>query len=198
MKVSANKNKDYFMIPEGLHAARCVLVAGLGEQPITWNDETKFRNKVVLAWELPYQRHEFNPEDGEKPAHISKVYTASLDNRAILYQHLKSWRGRDFTDEELDGFELKNVLGAPCQILVKHDKKGDKTYANIHDVMKADKGAEIPEAEADLRHYDPENHSDSEFDALPNWMKERVNRNPGASNEAPPVAEEEEEDEIPF
>ncbi|MGS0922592.1 phage replication initiation protein, NGO0469 family [Neisseria gonorrhoeae] len=46
---------------------------------------------------------------------------------------LKSWRGRDFTPEERDNFDLRNILGKPCLLSIAHQESSDgkTTYANI-------------------------------------------------------------------
>lgn len=70
-------------------------------------------------------------EKGE-PMSISKNYTLSLSENAVLRADLEAWRGREFTREELQGFELKNVLGAWCLITVTRATGNDgKEYTNI-------------------------------------------------------------------
>jgi hypothetical protein len=66
-----------------------------------------------------------------KPFTVSKFYTASLGEKANLRADLKNWRGRDFTDEELAGFEAKNILGKPCMLSVVETESEGKTYSNI-------------------------------------------------------------------
>jgi hypothetical protein len=55
---------------------------------------------------------------------------------------LESWRGKKFTDAELDGFDLEKLLGANCQIHAAHDVGADgNTYANVTLVLPPVKGA---------------------------------------------------------
>jgi hypothetical protein len=54
---------------------------------------------------------------------------------------LEVWRGRKFTSEELDEFDLETVLGAQCQIQVAHDQGEDGPYAYPQVVMRASNGA---------------------------------------------------------
>jgi hypothetical protein len=73
--------------------------------------------------------------DDGKPMSISKNYTLSLDEKATLRKDLQSWRGRDFSPEELRGFELKNILGAWAMISVaKVIGNNNKEYTNVMNV----------------------------------------------------------------
>src|SRR5262249_26776088 len=49
-----------------------------------------------------------------------------------LRPFLEQWRGRDFTPEELQGFNLAKLKGANCLLTVQHKDtdKGD-TWANV-------------------------------------------------------------------
>jgi hypothetical protein len=47
---------------------------------------------------------------------------------------LASWRGRDFTQEELRGFELKNILGQWAMITTTKTERDGKEYTNIANI----------------------------------------------------------------
>lgn len=81
-------------------------------------------------------------EDG-RPFTVRKIYTASLHEKSNLHKDLKAWRGRPFTAEELAGFDLEKVLGAPCQVLVQHTEKDGSVWANVAAVMKAAPGPRL-------------------------------------------------------
>jgi hypothetical protein len=135
---------DYEPIPEDLHLAICYGIWDLGMQ---YNDHWhQTVHKVVIVWELPEVRGEFE-RDGKKvnlPRAISKQYRLSLHKKAGLRKDLESWRGKKFTDEELSkGFDLKKLLGVPCQIQVLHNKVEDKTYANVSAIIKAPGGIKL-------------------------------------------------------
>jgi len=70
-----------------------------------------------------------------EPMSISKNYTLSLAEKATLRKDLQAWRGRDFTPDELRGFELKNILGAWAMISVaKSLGNNGKEYTNIANI----------------------------------------------------------------
>ena len=135
---------DFTPIPEDLHMAICYGIWDLGTQySERWQ---KSAHKVAIVWEIPKVRGDFerNGKMMNLPRAISKQYRLSLHKKADLRKDLESWRGRKFTEDELaNGFDLKRLLGVPCQIQVLHNKVEDKTYANIAAITKAPAGIKL-------------------------------------------------------
>jgi hypothetical protein len=79
----------------------------------------------------------------------------SLHEKANLRKFLESWRGRAFTKEELDGFDIFTVLGVVGQVQVIHNVGDDgQTYANVKAVMPLPKGMKVNMApENDIRSF---------------------------------------------
>ena len=123
-------------VEEGTHLGVCSMLIDLGMQ---YSEiYKKSQRKVLIGWELPDETIEI---DGEmKPRVLSKRYTANLSEKSNLRKDLASWRGRDFTPDELKAFDLKNIVGASCLLTIIHSKNGEKTYANIQSVVKLPKG----------------------------------------------------------
>jgi hypothetical protein len=115
--------------PEGVHAAVCVDVVDLGMVESQWGKRPKCR----IVWEI-----EETMEDGKRFI-VGKQYTLSLHQKSALFKDLKSWRGRPFTDEELAGFDLEKVIGAPAQLVIGHEDKDGTVYANVTAIIKATK-----------------------------------------------------------
>lgn len=128
--------------PAGSYLGRCVRLVDLGTQTTDYQGEAKTAHKVLLAFEV--LDSDTRRDDGQ-PYVLSKRYTLSLHEKAALRKDLASWRGRDFTPEELKGFDLRNVLGKDCFISVVETTKGDKRYSNIASIMKPPKGMQAPE-----------------------------------------------------
>jgi len=108
-------------------------VIDLGTQTSEFQGKQKKARKVMLAWELFGEDEEGVPlkmDDG-RPLSISKRYTLSLSEKASLRADLEAWRGRAFTEDELQGFDLKALLGIYGLVNVTHTQKGDKTYSNV-------------------------------------------------------------------
>jgi hypothetical protein len=69
---------------------------------------------------------------------VSKFYTLSLSDKANLRKDLESWRGKQFTDAELEGFELKNLVGANCYLNLVETDKGKRKIASIMPIKRTD------------------------------------------------------------
>lgn len=129
----ATQTSTFKPVPPGSHLARCYRIIDLGTQKTTFNGESKFIKKVMFQFEV-HSEDDDGPlkTDKGEPMSISKNYTLSLSDKAVLRADLEAWRGREFTREELQGFELKNVLGAWCLITVTRATGNDgKEYTNI-------------------------------------------------------------------
>lgn len=143
--VSGSNQKDFTPAPEGTHQGVCVDVYDLGDV------ETQFgvKHKVEISWQISERM-----ENG-KPFLVSKRYTASLHEKAALRHDLEAWRGKAFTEDELDRFDLENLLSVNCLISVIH-KKGSKggTFANVTNVAPLMKGLVKMTAESYVRRKD--------------------------------------------
>lgn len=205
MKVSETGGKDFEPIEAGSYAAVCTQIIGVGLQETPWG----LKDKIKMRFEVPSERVEWeiDGEVHEGPAVIWTTYTASLSERANLRHDLEAWRGRSFTPDELAGFDMDNVLGAPCMLSVVHktNDKG-KTFANIASISKLPKGMPKPEPEGEVIGFDPDNHTKAEFDALPEWLQKMVqdglrntkeSETDGKQSSAPPD-ESFQDDDIPF
>ena len=129
----ATQTSTFKPVPPGSHLARCYRIIDLGTQKTTFNGESKFIKKVMFQFEV-HSEDDDGPlkTDKGEPMSISKNYTLSLSDKAVLRADLEAWRGREFSREELQGFELKNVLGAWCLITVTKATGNDgKEYTNI-------------------------------------------------------------------
>lgn len=171
--VKESGGKDIEPIPEGVYMAVCYGVIDLGHQfSPAFNNENR---KALIQWELPDCRGDFE-RDGQKmslPRAISKRYTVSLSEKSNLRRDLESWRGRRFTPVELTGFDLKNVLGASCQLQVVHDTtKEGRTVARVGAIMALSKGMKPAKAENPLAWFSFEEAGERPElpDGLPDWV----------------------------
>jgi len=120
-------------IPAGMHQACCYILCDIGTQLFEWGGESKKSRKIILAFQFPDHTIEIDGE--QKPMVLSKEYNMSLNERATLRKHLEGWRSKKFTKEELEGFDLKNILGKGCSINVIENDKGWATIDNIMPAM---------------------------------------------------------------
>lgn len=166
---------DFTPVPQGTHFAVCDQVIDLGKQRITsqmYGESIK--HQVYIRWQIPAERVEWE-KDGEKqsgPAVIGKTYTLSLGDKANLRKDLQAWRGRPFSPDELRGFDIAKLLGAPATITVTHTEKDGRTYANVASLGGIPKGMEKPTAEGEPLLYDSDNRGS--FERLSKRMQERI------------------------
>lgn len=157
---------DFEPIVAGMHGAVCAWIYDLGSQYSEMFNKTS--KKLIICWEIPGQRIEWEGED--QPRMTSREYTQSLHKKSNLRQDLESWRSKEFTSKELEGFDLKNILGQSCTLQIIHKTKDDRTYANIQNVLPA------------TTKYKPENEpvffSMSDGGPIPentpDWIKEKI------------------------
>jgi len=133
MAIIAKSNKgDFTPAPEGLWQAVCVDVVDQGMQASPWGES----HRVQIRWQIEGD----DPKSG-KPYMVVRGFRLSLHEKSALRPMLEAWRGKKFTAEELDGFDLEKLIGANCQVQVIHDlKAGGQVYANIQAVVPAPKG----------------------------------------------------------
>jgi len=138
LTVSASGNSSTFKsVPAGMHLARCYRIIDKGTQITNYKGKVGASPKVMIQFEVHSEDAEGNPlvtEKGE-PMTISKNFTASLADKAILRQELENWRSIAFTPEELAGFKLKNIMGAWAMLSVVKEKGNDgNEYTNISSI----------------------------------------------------------------
>jgi hypothetical protein len=189
---------NFSPIPEGVHTAQCYAIVDLG---VHYSEKfDKKSRKVQVMWELPEEQFEYEGET--KPRVISKEYTLSLGEKANLRKDLQAWRGKAFTEEELQGFDLKNVLGKGCQLQIIHTEKNGKTYGNIASIMGLPKGMKMAEPINDAVYFDLEDpNALSDMDMLPEWVQNKIKESEtyAALKEAQPdFTPAPEEDGLPF
>ena len=132
--VESTGNKEFKMVPPGVHLARCYRIVDVGTQKTEWEGQQKFLRKVMVGWEIHSEEEDGTPlltDEGE-PLVMFKNYTLSWSENANLRKDLQAWRGTPWTDDEANRFDLKNILGQWCMINVIH-KEGNngKIYANV-------------------------------------------------------------------
>jgi hypothetical protein len=61
----------------------------------------------------------------------SRGYTPSLNEKAALRKDLKRLMGRELTTAELSEFDVESLIGFGVKLIIQHETKDDRTYANI-------------------------------------------------------------------
>ena len=171
MPLTASKGefKEFPQAPMGTHLGICYLVLDLGIQRTNYNDKEGQSHKCYIGWELPDEKM----EDG-RPFVIGKEYSIVLDPRSNLYNDLIAWRGQEFTDEEMESFDIFTILGAPAQVTIVHKKNArGQTKARLSTVAKKMKGIQTPELHNPLVKFSFEDGEPVPEDVY-DWLKKKI------------------------
>jgi hypothetical protein len=100
-----------------------------------------------------------------------------MNEKSNLRKDLKSWRGKDFTEEEARSFDITKLLGAPCMLNIIHNpSKSDpsKVYEQIAGITSIPKGMTIPKQVNDTVLLSYDNFDRELFEALPDFIKTKM------------------------
>jgi hypothetical protein len=204
----AKEESTFTPVSEGLHQAICSAVVDLGMQPGSQLYPNPKR-QVYLRFDCIDEQVEFE-RDGVKvtgPARCGATYTLSLADKSKLRPLLESWRGKKFTQQELEGFDISKLLGVPCQVQILHNEKGDKLYANVQTIVPFPKNMEKPKPPEDAILYSPSEPDKATWERMPQWLQKKIQERLANTEEelskpkaTPPSsrAETDFDDEIPF
>ena len=190
---------DFTPLNKGIHLAICNSVVDIGLQETPWG----IKEKIWLGFEVPAERIQYT-KDGEEidaPQSIWKPYTKNLHKKSNLRNDLEAWRGKKFTKEELAGFDMTNLVGKPCQLIVVHNESDDRTYANIKSIVEIQQGMEIPPQELPSICFGSEDTD--QWKDVPEWLQKKFDARIEPEEKEPATVEAESVDDfenavIPF
>jgi hypothetical protein len=209
--IATTNTQQRELIPAGNYIGICYQMIEIGMVKKNIMGTEKVLHKVRIGWELPTELKVFNEEKGEQPCVISKEFTLSMHEKSALRAVLKSWRGKDFTDEESKAFDITKILGKPCMINIIHKPgKADptKTYQEISSITGVPKGMPVPAQINKTIELSYDRFDENIFESLPDFIKnkmkesleyaamkqpELVQMNGNAANAAPEAI-----DDLPF
>ena len=125
MKLSEKKNSNFTPHPETDGPIKAVLV-----------DVTELKKRMTVygekeEFQLVFETEAYDDENDRNFCIWSRGYTPSLNEKASLRKDLKRLMGRDLTSAELDEFDLEALIGHGVKLIIQHEHKDDRTYANI-------------------------------------------------------------------
>jgi hypothetical protein len=165
---------NYEQPPVGTAIARCYRIIDLGTQEGEFQGKKTWKRQVVFTWELPTELMTEGDHAGQ-PFSTSKFYTASLNEKANLRKDLTNWRGKEFSPEELSGFDPKNVLGKACMLSITMSDKGK---ARITGVSGLPKGIQVPPQVNPSVYFTLDDFHRGDYESLPKFYKELIAKSP--------------------
>lgn len=156
--------------PEGNHPAICVQVLDLGTQKGEWKGKPKLNRKIRITWELPEEKAVFDEAKGEQPFLVSRTYNFSVSEKSTFRKDLESWRGRAFTEEELNSFDIEKLLGAGAMVTIVHNENGYSDVSTVAALPKQLK-AIMPKPINPTVYYSVEDGKNVTYEALPDFLR---------------------------
>ncbi len=202
---SSGGGKKFPPMESGMYVARCVQMIQIGTITEIINGESKTHHKVRIGFEFPTELEVFNEDKGEQPYSLSKDYTLSMHEKATLRNHLETWRGKKFTEDEAKLFDITKLIGAPCTINVIHKVSNNgQTYAEIGSISPLMKGTICPAQinETQILSYDDFDYD--LYESLPSFIKDKIKTSvefkalPGKQASQSIPTQEEDEEQPPF
>lgn len=204
LHVSEKSGSGIAPLPEDTYPAVCYALIDLGQQYSAKFE--KYSEQVAIGWEIIGETITVDGED--VPRSFFNTYNMSLNEKAKLRKDLVSWRGKEFSVEELKDFNLRNILGKPCMIQIIHKKNADgsRVYANLGSVTKIPKGFPIPKGQLEPMVFDFSESDPAVVDTLPQWMQDKIKASESYTffleewNKKPRLAElpDDSDGELPF
>lgn len=164
----------FTLTPSGTHIARLISIVQIGKIEVTWQGQVKNLEKIRLTFELVDELHVFEEGKDAIPFIISGEFTLSMGSKTNLRPLVEGMLGVALLDSEADAFDVEELLGKPCLLTVKHETKGDRTYANIASAVPLMKGQVARDAYNPITLLTYNNWSQDLFNKLPQFVKDKM------------------------
>lgn len=134
MPIYVSGKRKFTPAPEGLWPGVCVDVVDQGiQESKKWGP----RHVIQIRWVIDAEP----PLATGKPHMTVRGFTNSLGKKSLLRPFLEAWRGRKFTKEELEQFDLETLIGVNGQVQIIHTTDDDgTTYGNVQAVVPYPRG----------------------------------------------------------
>lgn len=170
MPVIISKKSSFELAPAGTHYATCIGVYDIGTQETTFGPKPK----IVLMFELTD-----TPMGDGRPFTVRGIYNVSLGKNKSgkmgpLRELLEGWRGKPFTDKELEGFDIGKLCGVAALLNVVHEASGEATYANIKSASPLLKGMARLKPSNPILMYSIPDDGENFPAGMPDWIVDKV------------------------
>jgi hypothetical protein len=178
MAIYAEKSEgEYKQVAPGTYVARCISMIEIGTVREEFQGQIKSVQKVQIRWELPTELSIFDPEKGEQPFSVSKMYTLSMHEKSNLRKDLESWRGGGFSEEDARKFDITKLLSKPCILNIIHrpsKTNPGRTVTEISSIMPLMKGQVCPDQINPTRVLSYDNFNWELYESLSDYTKDKI------------------------
>lgn len=165
-------------LENGVYTAISSMMIDIGAQKSVLDNN--IRRKFIMVWNVVGEFIEVNKE--KLPRVMSKEYTLSLNEKSNLRKDLQAWRGQAFTEEELQGFDILNVMNKPCQLQIINEEKNGKTYNNISAIMAIPKGMTVSTLDEITIFITNNAETWQNWEKIPKWIQDKIKKSEGYEN----------------
>ncbi len=198
----SDSNIEYEQPAAGMYTGICWLVADYGKQEKVYQGKVSHPRKLKIGIELHGPGSEMQEGDNAgKHFTVFQYLTMSLSKKSNLRPMLESWTGKPLPhDDSGVYFDLQELIGKPCLIQVIHREGADgKIYTNAGAITPLMAGAEVPVMINPPIYFMLDDYTESEYQALPQWVHKKMNREGFAPKpEGAPLASLTEDEDVGF
>jgi hypothetical protein len=172
---SSNQSQQEFKrLPAGQYACRCYQMIDLGTHESEYNGEKKWKHLIRFAFEFPTETEDFGK--WQQPFSLFQQFTFSLNSKGAMRPFLEAWRGKPYTQTELDEWVdiFAEFIGKTMFANVVHSEKNGNTYVNVGSNMPLPKGMECPAQVNESVVYVIDEHDEKEYAKLGAKTQEKI------------------------
>lgn len=169
----------------GSYIGICIGVVGLGEQESTYQNKTRYVEKIRFIFEVPGETIEVDGE--EKPRQLSVDFSAARKPTSRIRQFINTWLAKTLTDTEYEDLDLFSLVRRNALLTVVHSEDGQ--YANIASAAPLPKGFPAREPVSELIMFDADEWDDAAFEKLPEYLQDRLKKSTQYRNKHLPEEE---------
>jgi len=171
---------DFEQPNPGNYPAVCVQVIDLGMQERKWQDVKSMSRQCRISWELPGQLM----KDGNTPFMVSKFYTVSTNKKSNMRPDFESWRGKAFTEDEINCFDMFTIAGTACLLnCVSKQKTSGGTTIVVTGItpLPAAMAHLVGSLHNSIQKFSVDDYNDGDalaietLDGLTDWLKGKIN-----------------------
>jgi len=155
-------------IPEGTQVGLFAGLIHLGTQRNEYEGKVSYKDQVLLRFELP----DVTLEDG-RPITITKRETNSAGAKSNMLKLVRALKG---TKDLEDGVDYEELIGQPVMLEIAHTAKGNAKIDGYMPVPEFLKKTVKPLMTEPQLLFDVEQISDKELEAMPEWLRELINK----------------------
>lgn len=175
--VKETKN-DFEKAAPGIYQVYLFSIVDMGYQTTTWNNVQGSKHKVKLTFEICNTQMQKGELAGQ-PLSISQNYTMSFHPKSLLRKDVEGGLGQRLTDAQTAEFDLFSLLGRRFTMNIIHSEDGQ--YANVGALMGPMMDTIVPPMQNPIRKFAIGESTQAEFEALPEWLRRKINMEVAAS-----------------